>query len=553
MAATLLAAALRFANTSGLAIEHFDEGVYASNLWCPDSGDSYPDRHLFAPPGLPRMIEECHVWFGASNLTSLLPALVAGILVIPLVGCLARDWFGASAGIAAMLLAATSDIHILFSRTALTDVPWITCLVLATWLTSRGLASGNRGQLVGAGLSTALGWWTKYAGWLPLAIGLSAILAVALLSRSRSIPVRQWLIRFAVILGVATLAISPLFLALQPGGGYSEIAANHARYVVGLNGWFASATFQWGHMTQLESPLGWLAVLLVGFCLPATGQDTRRFTWNVLGRRLRHRAPKLAACSGLVAIAGFPALVIVAAATSLGDAWRHVRRHPDTEPTEDNLAQSLAWGLVASWWISLTLTTPLYHPYPRLVLPWLVAGWLLVGRQLDRWMSQDHGRVSRKRRLAMLVAGGVAIGCAIPGRFSPLGFPALAPRTSMMRLAQSVLKSVEDQSPAGRVVIRVWGEPALFFQLSNSSSRRILMQPTGGPQVVADGQPAPTIPVFLVVGPHVRESGAVAGNALQDYNAVDSFQTTPALQVQLNQPPARRGLPMSFHLYRWDP
>ena len=42
---TLLALVVRVFPASGLAVEHFDEGVYASNLLFPDDGYAFPARH----------------------------------------------------------------------------------------------------------------------------------------------------------------------------------------------------------------------------------------------------------------------------------------------------------------------------------------------------------------------------------------------------------------------------------------------------------------------------------------------------------------------------
>ena len=53
VAITLLGAAVRFAFPSAMAIEHFDEGVYASNLLFPDQDYRYPAPHLSPPPPLP--------------------------------------------------------------------------------------------------------------------------------------------------------------------------------------------------------------------------------------------------------------------------------------------------------------------------------------------------------------------------------------------------------------------------------------------------------------------------------------------------------------------
>ena len=56
--AILLGAILRLAYPGRMAIEHFDEGVYASNFWFgAEEGYEYPARHLYAPPLLPAAIE----------------------------------------------------------------------------------------------------------------------------------------------------------------------------------------------------------------------------------------------------------------------------------------------------------------------------------------------------------------------------------------------------------------------------------------------------------------------------------------------------------------
>jgi hypothetical protein len=44
---TLLGIALRWGGVSQVALAHFDEGVYASNVWFgPESDYAYPARHL---------------------------------------------------------------------------------------------------------------------------------------------------------------------------------------------------------------------------------------------------------------------------------------------------------------------------------------------------------------------------------------------------------------------------------------------------------------------------------------------------------------------------
>ncbi len=559
--ATLAAALLRTAAPSGLAVEHFDEGVYASNTWCPDLADTYPDRHLYAPPGLPRLIQEIHLWLGPSDLSSIAPSLLAGILLIPLLGLMTRDWFGEPAARAAVLLAATSDPHILFSRTALTDVPWITCLVLAIWLAHKALISGRLGTLALAGLAVAAGWWTKYSGWLPLAIAATAVLATRFVGQIVKAPqspaspaLTTWIKRLALICAVAALAITPLFIMLQDTGGYAAVATNHARYFVGLSGWLDSARAHAEHLWLFESPLTAFGVALA-CCLAV--RHPWRFTWNAIRRRLA-LATLLA---GLTAAVSFPTLVLIAAATTLQHAWPHLRqRQPQGQQQEDS-HHTLAWAMLAAWWIAMSVTTPLYYPYPRLALPWLVAGWLIVAQQIVRLLNHEPDPAQSLdqpprygRRLAVASTIGTALLlAAIPIRFASRGIPALEPRTAIAHLADQVVATVSEHAPKGHSVIRVWGEPALFFQLSNRSPRRLLMQPAGGLEVVRPGEPPPDLPVFLVIGPHATNGQNPKPDEMIDYQPLRTFEARPGLQVRRNQPPARRDGPMTFHLYRWKP
>ena len=57
-AATVCGALLRFGAINQLAVEHYDEGVYASNLvFLDDEGEQFPGRAMFAPPLMPLVID----------------------------------------------------------------------------------------------------------------------------------------------------------------------------------------------------------------------------------------------------------------------------------------------------------------------------------------------------------------------------------------------------------------------------------------------------------------------------------------------------------------
>ena len=85
VAITILGAAVRFAFPSAMAIEHFDEGVYASNLLFPDQDFRYPDRHFYAPSLVPALIEWSIMAFDDNGIAPMLPSLLFGTLTIPLI------------------------------------------------------------------------------------------------------------------------------------------------------------------------------------------------------------------------------------------------------------------------------------------------------------------------------------------------------------------------------------------------------------------------------------------------------------------------------------
>ncbi len=89
-----------------MAVEHFDEGVYASNLYCPPQYQ-YPARYLYAPPLLPSLLE----WFlilGGTPVAAMAVNVLAGSLTVTSVWWVTRDGFGPVAALAATTLAATS-------------------------------------------------------------------------------------------------------------------------------------------------------------------------------------------------------------------------------------------------------------------------------------------------------------------------------------------------------------------------------------------------------------------------------------------------------------
>lgn len=283
--------AARFAFLNELAIEHFDEGVYASNLFFPDEGYQYPDRFLYAPPLLPFLVEWSMIIFGPTRWAPFLPSLMLGSLTVPLVWWSVRRWSSGASGIAAAALISLSDFHIAMSRSALTDAPMVFFLLLAVWLAVETLSGRNFRLAAVAGLATGLAWATKYNGWLPLAIAVSGSVGAWLFwPRAKSptkghegsnLSVGSIVACLAVLTLTAAATWFPVWWELQPIGGYARVADNHRNYVTGFAEWWPAAV---RHEAVQRHYAGWPTLISGWLAVVSSALVFRveRSTWNEL-------------------------------------------------------------------------------------------------------------------------------------------------------------------------------------------------------------------------------------------------------------------------------
>ncbi|MBL4885155.1 MAG: glycosyltransferase family 39 protein [Planctomycetaceae bacterium] len=500
---TLLAAMLRLWGYSAVSIEHFDEGVYASNIWFDqDEGYRYPDRHLYAPPLVPTLIEWGHVILGPTSLATILPGLLAGIATIPLLWWFGRQIAGPFAGLCAASLLATNEAHILYSRTALTEPLLCFWMLLSVYLAHQALTHLLQGEksdlktgwLAGfAGLTAGLAWLSKYNGWLALAVIVSASLAWGLFSK---FTVKKWsklAAGSALIVLVAFLVWLPYLSALQKFGGYAAVAGNHQQYFVGLAGWQESLFAQLSKQFQLL---------------------------------------------GITSACGFGIVGVL--------VWkRSMWITPQKTPHSFSLAQiSLGSWMTASWLIGLSVAIPLYYPYPRLCAPWMIAFCLATGLivsklcqggNVNRTQEQNP---SKKHELQTLLSVILLAGVSLIG---PLRLaPAWEPRNEYRRIATKCVMDAgeiakQQGHAAEEVVFYVYGEPAMFYHLSAADR---LTGPIGHLDFAKPGASRVPFPTFLVVGPHALRSDLFheQWKELGDhFQLIAEYQYHPSLLVQLNK------------------
>ncbi len=254
---------------------------------------------------------------------------------------------------------------------ALTDVLLCLWMLWGVYFAWRGIITGIPVSLLLAGLFAALAWWTKYNGWLTLAISGAGLLAWLCVQQFR--PGWSPSVRWGTIAGLAVIGWLPVLWDLQSVGGYAVVSANHARYFGGLEGWWDRLTRQFVTMSAFDGPvtrLGLLAAVVCPAILVSRNRD-----------RLSHRA--------------VPVLLVIAAAGMLGGSPLALSvlgiggvilsltllNKPAVAPTHWS---TLAVWMLTAWLVGLLVAVPLYHPYPRLTLPWLVAAWMAAGLGISR-------------------------------------------------------------------------------------------------------------------------------------------------------------------------
>jgi dolichyl-phosphate-mannose-protein mannosyltransferase len=565
----LIGLLLRAWQPAHMAVEHFDEGVYASNLYSPDA--SYPYRHLYAPPLLPALLEWSLILSGGATGAVLVVNVLAGTLLVPSVWWVGRRWFGRLAGLSAAALACFSDVHILYSRTALTDGLLCLWLVWAVYWAWQAIVDGTPVAILLAGLLACLAWWTKYNGWLALAISGSGLIVWLLIDRGTGfepVPRRpddlphgsetratlRGLLRWLLVAAIAFGGWLPYLLSLSAHGGYAAVAANHARYFVGLDGWWQGLLRQAANLQHIESwwsALGQLAaVVLTVIVWRLSGHLPREQNVSPRQQRWIIIAINLIAAA-VLAVALTAGLTGVLMAVSLVGLAGGIRRMMTAR--EQDSPRRLAIWLLATWLIGLLVAVPLYHPYPRLTLPLVVACWLGFGLALSLLQPQWLGLTSkpeRKREFAsgrQLLGIGIALlvgaGAAFAWQAERQGADPPVAWEDRRRLQQIATEILADLPADEHQLVYVLGEPGLFFHLaaqSNSPRRAILpgsdlasLQP--GPQTLQ------RVAVYAVAGPHAgkAEVDPAAGVSWASAHArpVRQWPWRPSTLVRLNHSP----------------
>ena len=436
----LLGAFLRFTNLSHEAVEHFDEGIYASPLWYDAQfGEPYPSRHLFAPPLLSTMMEGCNWVPGLAPYAPFLPSVMLGIATILGLWWLARSWFGKSAGIFMAAVVAMSDFHVLYSRMALTDVACLFWIIMSVGVGTQAIARQNFKCAAFAGFLCGLAWWTKYTGWLPLAVLCSGGGFWWIWQGRRSIEFLKFAGILATMIAVAVATFAPWWWQLQAVGGYEAVSTTHASYVTGWPNWTDQMAQQLRDQFLLDGYTGQLSLGLGLFLAGLFRWTSGRSTWNAAALKstaadmepntagsgsnstaamtlppytlllrfaaaatalsvisIRLRTPLMLICISLAGLSGIYLWPV------LQRAWTR-RNERDLSPTSigaiplsitdlesaPTIDPALGFSITLAWFTGMLFATPMYTPYSRLFFPLLAAIWLAAAGGIGWWLESN--------------------------------------------------------------------------------------------------------------------------------------------------------------------
>lgn len=511
-----------------MAIEHFDEGVYASNFFSGHLGNRYPDQHLYAPPFWPALLEWVLIFSGANPHAVMWVNVFLGTALVAAVWwttrVIADDLTNAGsdlrrklalapangtppgagspsedvadrAALAAATLTTFNETLIEYSRAALTDIPLTLGVTLAVGSGVKALRGDGPFWIPATAALTALAWWTKYNGWLPLAILAAGIAGWTLFTR----PDRTAIVRAAGLWGIVTatafLLWSPVLWQLQQYGGYASVAKNHAGYVVGPGGWGPSA---WRHLWAgyySMSPLFLLGLIAA----IAQSQLCYRQTLRGTACFVQSRFTVLSALGfGTACLLGpLPAML----AMSLAGAALSFR---------GSLRAPLTLWTVAAWILGLVVATPLYRPYPRLVLPLIVGASIGAGLALAavRCPIRNSECLKPNTRLWWIPCLVYPAGLLLVLVLVPVRLGIWSDRNALRMIAAEIIARLPRSDDRDDIdsVVYVLAEPGLYYHLAAyKGDKEIIAQPASNLGMLVPGKADPRVPTYIVTGPHAAD------------------------------------------------
>jgi len=501
LALIFLGFALRVYGLSSIGLNHFDEGVYAYSAYSIVKPGGpyflYRGQKLISPPFFFVLIALSYfVSGGPSDTAAFFLNVLLGTLSIVLIWWAGRRWFGPAAGVVAAVLLTFNGLHTALSRTALTDVAFALLFLLALTLITVALERQSMRFALLAGLSVGLAWNTKYHGWLTLVVAAAAFIPFAWQSGMRIQSLVRPLYLGAIMTVTAAVCYLPwaILVQLRPGG-YAELTEHHKRYL-SLH-WLRNLWTQIQMQMYLEGRLSRCSIFVALLCVVLVFGWRFRVTLKFL--------LILLLCASTVVIGGAGAAALLALL-----AVPKVFRKPASYP---------AW-LVLTWLAVWLVMAPFYEPYPRLVLPFTIASYLLAGLWLATTVRQSQQELGRFPWRPTLALAGIVVAAFV--NLNPSPFDPWRPSRSMPEIASALNAIVPPGSN-----LDVMGEPSLLFYL-RLAGRTAVDDPFLGADDFRERSP-----LYLVIGFHAKTLPYLRDLLKEQRDRLVQVQTFPMDPIDL--------------------
>ncbi len=453
---TVIAAVIRCIKLGSLGIDHFDEGIYASaGAWALDrNGLASLDPGVipYAPPVFPILVGLTYKVIGFSDFAAIVPSLMAGVAMVPLIGWVCGKWLGRSVGLAAAFLACFSGPHIVFSRMALTDASfalvWVLAIAAGVWFLSK--PGRIRAGLMG--LAVGLAQLTKYNGWLVGAIVILAAVVGAIVhkeQRSRANVLKTFGWGFLGAL-VAAIVYLPWFRFVESHGGYSDLLRHQRSYLGTVSSWPGHLATQLRQAIALQPMALGVGVLALWACIVLLWRAKFDF---------RRNAKDLAFLT-----------LFIASLMNSSTWWTGLVLAPILL-----LHAGAAQRVTGVWWIVLSILTPFYHPYARLWLPLEIVGWIGNGLIFISLWHRVAPSIEPVRLEVTLASGRFVFAMVATMVFGQIALNQprhfLSGTESRDSLRIAAYRFAAD-FPPGVSTVRTLARPALYFYLTPSLGGR---------------------------------------------------------------------------------
>jgi 4-amino-4-deoxy-L-arabinose transferase-like glycosyltransferase len=378
---------------SGWANDFYSAAVQAgSKSWKAfffGSSDSANFITVDKPPASLWVMELSARVFGVNSWSILVPQALEGVAAVGLLYLTVRRWFGASAGLLAGAVMATTPVAVLMFRFNNPDALLVLLMVAAAYVTTRAIEDGKTKWLVWAGVFIGFGFLTKMLQALTI---LPALALAYLIAGPPQLGKRIWQLLLG---GVAMIAAASWWVAIvelwpassRPyiGGstnnsvldlvfgynGFGRLTGNETGSVVGGGG--AGQAGAWG-------PTGWTRMFNDSWGGQASWLIPAALLFAVVGLVLagvRNRHDRIR--SAVIVWGGW--LFITGAVFSLGEGIIHEYYAVALAPAIGALVgigTTVLWALRDKWWARSTLAAAV-----------ALSGWwavVLLGRTPD-WNS----------------------------------------------------------------------------------------------------------------------------------------------------------------------